>query len=254
MPEAAATPQNRHRARAVKIASTAYQVFFGVDPDRRLVGLHDDDRDAVLQEAELLQALRALQRGRRQGMEAVERRGPVRVEPDVLVAHGMDPVAVVGDRVFREVEGTALGVAHDLVDAGFRQLLGAGADAERAHLGLRAPLERRHQKLEVSRGDQRLVALDVHVHVGLMMARDLPHAVRARLMSGAGQDGGDPQARADPHDLIGIGGHEHIPEGARPARAVPHVPDHRPPGDLAQDFAGQARGGEPRGDHAENVH
>src|SRR5947199_9333956 len=81
--------------------------------DRGLVGLEDHDRDAVLKEAELLELLGLLERRGWQAMERRERRARVGVEADVLEAGDAAGIAVVGDRVLREVERVAVGGADD---------------------------------------------------------------------------------------------------------------------------------------------
>src|SRR3989442_1102778 len=98
------------------------QVFFGVDADRRLLGLDGDDGDVRLEEAQLLEPFGPLERRGRQAMELLERDLAIRVEPDVLVAGDADAIAVVGDRVLREVERAVVGVADDLVHGPARDL------------------------------------------------------------------------------------------------------------------------------------
>src|SRR5688500_15899459 len=95
------------RARALTRASawsgeaglSGPEILLGVDADRRLGRLHHRDGHAVLEEAELLEALRPLERGGRQAVEEVQGRAPVGVEAHVLVAHGAAPVAVERDAV-----------------------------------------------------------------------------------------------------------------------------------------------------------
>src|SRR6267143_3954249 len=99
-------------------------------------------------------------------MERVEGRAAVGVEADVLEAHDAATLAVVGDRILREVERAAVGGADDLVHAGALDLVGLEADLERADLRVRALPERPDEPLDVSWCDERLVALDVHVDVG----------------------------------------------------------------------------------------
>src|SRR5207245_10966 len=78
--------------------------------------------------AELLELLGLLERRGWQAMERLERRARVGVEADVLEAGDAAGIAVVGDRVLREVERVAVGGAGDLVHGRVVRLLRAGAD------------------------------------------------------------------------------------------------------------------------------
>src|SRR3989441_882814 len=172
-------------------------------------------------------------------MEGLEGGAPVGVETDVLVDRRADAVAVVGDREFREVERVAGGVDHDLVDARQR-LLGIGrADLERAHLRVGVRAERRDEPCHVAGRDERLVTLHVDVDVGGPALRHFPHAIGARWVRGRGEDGGDAVRVADVHDLLGVGGHEHVAELRRAPRRLPRPADQRAPGDLPQELARQ---------------
>src|SRR5215813_9522497 len=91
------------------------QIGLGVDADRRLRRLDDDDVDPVLEEPKLLELLGELERRLRQAMERVQRGLAIGVEALMLEAYGADAVAVVGDRVLREVERAAVHAADDLV-------------------------------------------------------------------------------------------------------------------------------------------
>ena len=124
-----------HPARAIvpsplfpRIGSSQ-QVLFGVHADRRFVRLRNEDRDAVLEEAELFQAFRALQRRRGQAMERVEGDAPVCVESDVLVTDDAGVVAVIGNGEARKIERMVIGVAHHLHDVRIVYVLRGGADA-----------------------------------------------------------------------------------------------------------------------------
>src|SRR5512134_2505490 len=84
----AAGEQRLHRA----------EVVLGVHAHGGLVGLGHPDGDAVLEEAELLQALRALERGAWQRVVGVEHGTAIRVETHVLpVGHAPGAVAIERD-------------------------------------------------------------------------------------------------------------------------------------------------------------
>src|SRR5262249_38301255 len=109
------------------------QILLGIDADRGLGRLADRDANAVLKEPEPLQALRDLQRRGWQPMERLQRRLAIRIEADVLVAHGPAAVAVERDPPFREVQRAPVGAEHHLVDLPGVDLVGRGPNAERAH-------------------------------------------------------------------------------------------------------------------------
>src|SRR5207249_4941388 len=88
----------------------------------------------VLEEPELLELLRELERRLRETMEGLERRLAVGVEALVLEARHADPVAIVGDRVLREIERAAVRATDDLVHVRIRGLLRRQPDLQRAHL------------------------------------------------------------------------------------------------------------------------
>src|SRR5439155_7469043 len=94
----------RSRAAAGQIRLDRLQILLGAHTDGQLVGLGDDDRDAVLEEAELLEALDRLERRRRKPVERFERCAAVGVEPDVLEADGAATITVIGQGVPGEVE------------------------------------------------------------------------------------------------------------------------------------------------------
>src|SRR5207245_5414387 len=167
---------------AREVSFDGAEVGFRVDSDRGLVGLDDRDRDPVLEESQLLELLGELERRGWQEVEGLERGAPVGVEADVPEASDASSVAVVRDRVLREVERPAVGGADHLVHVRVVRLVGQEPDLERRHLGARALPERRDEERDVARCDQRLVALDGHVHVGGARLRDLPAAVRSRRM------------------------------------------------------------------------
>lgn len=84
---------------------------------------HHPDAVAVLQDAELLQALRLLQGSGRQLCEGEEELSPVDVEAEVAVAGGVGVgIAHERDGQAGEVEGEAPAVQHDLDHIGIGQI------------------------------------------------------------------------------------------------------------------------------------
>src|SRR5215472_13719031 len=172
------------------------QIGFGVDADRRLRGLDDHDVDPVLEEPQLLELLRELERRLREPMEGLERRLAIRIEALMLEAHYADPVPIVGDRVLREIERAPVHAADDLVHIRVRGLLRRQADLQRAHLRGGSVAERAHQEPDVLGREQGLVALHVHVHVRGAALRDLPDPIGPRRMLRRGQHRRDAELRA----------------------------------------------------------
>src|SRR5262249_38309172 len=142
----------RGGARAVgEECGDGLEIGFGGDADRRLRRLDDDDVDPVLEEPELLELLGELERRLRQTMEGVERRLAIGVEALMLEAHRADAVAIVGDRVLREVKPAAVHAPAHLLHVRVRGLVRSELDLERAHLRGRALAERADEKPDVLR-------------------------------------------------------------------------------------------------------
>src|SRR5438093_317968 len=229
------------------------EVGLRIHADRGRRGLDDDDGDPVLDEPELLELLRELERRRRQSVERVERRLAIGVEAGVLPAHDAGAVSIVGDRILREVEGAAVHAADDLVHVRVRQLVGTEADLERGHLGVGTLAEGTDEEPDVVRRDQRLVPLDVHVDVGGARLRDLPDPVGPGRVLGRGHDRRDPELRARSHDLLGIRSDQQVGEVRRlPGRFV-HSDDQGLAAELPEDLARQARGLEARRNDAQDA-
>src|SRR2546425_525481 len=74
-------------------------------------------------------------------VKRVERRLAIRVEARMLEAHDADAIAIVGDRVLREVERPAVDAADDLVHVRVGDLVRRQSDLERGHLRVRALAE-----------------------------------------------------------------------------------------------------------------
>ena len=209
----------RAHRRAARRASAARRSSSVSTPIVGSVGLSHGDADAVLEKAQLLEPLGLLERRGRQAVERVQRGLAVGVEADVLVAHGPAPVAVERDPVLREIERAAAGAEHDLVDLPRVDLVRRGPDAQRADQRVGRRAERLDQARHVIGRDERLVALDVDVHVGGPALRDLPDAVGPGRMLGGRQHHRDAEAAARRDHLVGVGGHQHV--GEVPARAAP---------------------------------
>lgn len=148
------------------------EVGLGVYADGVVRGGDNGDGDVVLEEAELLEALGELERGRGEGVEAVEGVGGVGVETDVLPDGRSLPVAgwfpFVGQGGSGKVEG-AVGLAGDDLD-GVRveDVFGRAEDFESGDLGGGVVGERGEQGGEVLGSEERFVSLNVDVDGGGM--------------------------------------------------------------------------------------
>src|SRR6266545_4337411 len=112
------------------------EILLGVDADGRLVGLRHADGDPVLEKPQLLQSFDTFELALRCRVEHLEGGRGVRVESQVLEVGDATPaVAVVRDRVTREIERPSTQVADDLHGVRARHFGGRGADLQRAHRG-----------------------------------------------------------------------------------------------------------------------
>ena len=106
------------------------EILFSVDADGVVLRGGDVEVEAVFEEAELLEALGALERARWKLGEAVEGFAAVGIEADVLPVVGIDLVTVVGDRGTGEVEGATVGGGDDLDGVGIGDILCVADDLE----------------------------------------------------------------------------------------------------------------------------
>ena len=231
------------------------EIVLGVHAHGGLVGLDHADGDAVLEQAQLLELLGALEGGGRQRVEALQRGAPIRVHAGVLPVDDVAAVvAVAGDRQAREVERVAAHVGDDLVGGAGGHFLGSGPDLQRRDLHRRVLGEGAHEPLDVTDGHQRLVPLDVHVDIRLVRSRHLPQPVGAGGMVGRRHHRGDVARPARRQHLLGVGGHKEIIQKGRAMGGQVDMRDQREPGDLAEYLPRQPGGGEPRGDDAQHLH
>jgi hypothetical protein len=188
-------------------------------------------------------------------MEDVQDGPPVGVETDVLpVGDATVVVPIEGDGQVREVQSVPVHVGDHLVDGGTLDLFPGGADLERGHLNLPLVEKGAYEPLDMARSDRRVVALDVDVDVGRARARHLPEPIGTRRVVGAGHDRGHVVGVAGFDDLLAVGGHEQVGENRGARRPPEHLHHHRHTRDLTQGLSGQARGAEPRRDHAKDDH
>jgi hypothetical protein len=256
----------------------ALEVFFGVYADGVVVGGFDVDGDAVFEEAELFEALGLFEEAVGQGGEALEGGFAVGVEADVLPVLRRDVVvcwcytvacwcwvvgwwcleafcwgvAVVGDGGAGEVEGAAVGGGDDFDGVGVRDVLGGAEDFEGRDFDVRVG-EGAEEGGEVLGFEERLVALDVDVDVGVDGLRDGVDAVGAAGQVGRGELDGPVVAVAEFGDLFGVGGDEDAVELGAGAGGVVDPGEHGASGEGAEDLAREAGGGQTGGDDAEDA-
>ena len=105
---------------------------------------------------------------------------------------------------------------------------------------------------EVFGSEEGFVALDVDVDVGVVELGDGVEAVGAAGEVGRGELAGPVVAVAEVGDFFGVGGDEDVVELGAGAGGLVDPGEHGASGDGAEDFAGQAGGGEAGGDDAED--
>jgi hypothetical protein len=242
----------------------ALQVLFGVDSYGVEVGGLDVDGDVVFEEAELFEAFGLFEEAWGQGGEAFQGGLAVGVEADMLpVLWGgsgvglvvMGPsglsVAVVGDCGAGEVEGAAVRGGDYFYGVGVGDVFWRAEDFERGDFDVMLG-EGSEEGGEVLRLEEGLVALDVDVDVGVVLARDGVDTVGAAGEIGRGELDGPVVAVAEFGDLFGVGGDEDPVELGAGAGGLVDPGEHGASGDSTEDFTGEACGGEAGGDDAED--
>ena len=189
-----------------------------VDADGFLMGDAHLDPVAVFQPAQLLQALGLLQLRLGQRGDLAERRGPVGVEPDVLVESARSqPLRVmlapdVGDDRTAEIERL-----HPLVEYDFGRV---GVEERALEIAVwverldergdlrRGVVEATLQGLDLLRVDKRLVALDIddHLETGAHLLVSLVAAIRTAPVLVGGHDGLSAERADSRRDPLVVGG------------------------------------------------
>src|ERR1039458_8232423 len=263
------------------------EVGLGVDADGVEIGGLDVDGEAVFEEAELFEALGALQPAGGQGGEAVEGGLAIGVEADVLPVKGwwfesrrrflrqaqdrlFDSarcaplrmtisrcIAVVWDGGAGEVERPAVGGGDHLDGVGIGDVLRSAGDLEGGDGGggiWEGVGEGAKQSGDVFGTEQRLVALDVDVDFGVDELGDSVNAVGAAGQIGRGELDGEAELAAESDDFFGVSSDDDLVELRAGAGGVDNPGEQRATGDLAKDLARQAGGGETSGNDAEGTH
>ena len=229
------------------------EVFFGVDADGVRRGWGYVDIDAVVEEAELLEAFDLFEPGGREGGEFFEGGFAVGVDAEVFaIACEAGVIAIEGDGGTGEVEGSAVAGGDDFDCAGVVDIVRRAADGEGGDLDFGAGEQVQHRG-EVVWGEEGLVALDVDIDVGGDGLGDGPDAVSAAGAIFGSKDGGERVGLGEVEDLVGVSGDEDLVEEGAGAGGAIDPGDHGLAGNFAEDFAGQARGAEARGNDGENV-
>jgi len=160
-------------------------------------------------------------------------------------------VAVVGDGGAGEVEGAAVGGGDYFDGVWVGNVFGGAEDFEGGDFDLLVG-EGAEEGGEVFRFEEGLVALDVDVDVGGDFLRDRVDAVGAAGQVGGGELDGPVVLQAEVGDFFGVGGDDDAVELRAGGGGFVDPCEHRPAGDEAKDFSGEARGGETGGDDAED--
>jgi hypothetical protein len=210
------------------------------------------DRDVVFEEAELFEAFGLFKEAWGKGGEALEGGLAVGVEADVFPVLWRGSITVVGDGGSGEVEGAAAGGGDYLYGVWVRDVFGRAEDFEGGDFDVMVLGEGAEECGEVLGFEEGLVALDVDVNVGVVLAGDGVDTVGAAGEVGRGELDRPLVAVAELGDLVGVGGDEDTVELGAGAGGVVDPGEHGASGDGAEDFAGETRGGETGGDYAED--
>jgi hypothetical protein len=234
----------------------AAKVVFGVDADGVVLGLGDVEGDIVFEEAKLFEALDLFELAGRQGRETLQGCAAVGIETEVLPVDGAGWLAILlaveGDGRAREVEGAAIGGGDHFDGVGVGDVFGCAADFEGGHLHVRCG-EGREQRGDVSGLNEGLVALDVEVNFGGDLLRDSEEAVGTAGEIGRGHQAGPAVQIAKLLDLGGVGGDDDLVETRASLGGAIDPCEQRLAGELAEDFAGQARGGQACGNDSQDA-
>jgi hypothetical protein len=225
--------------------ASALEIGRSIDTERNGVNDGDVDPEAVLEGAQLLEAFSDLERGGRQGDEALEGCAPVSIDADVMVKGAL----AVGGGGAREIEGTHAALlgergGDDLDDVRVRALVLVGdLGGKRRDVGTLGG-ERLHARPDEARVERRQVALqvddDFRLGVGIDAVQGLEDAVGARYVIGARHDRLAAGVANGVHDRIGVGCDHHTADLGG-ACTPPDVNDHRLAGNVDHRFPGEAR-------------
>lgn len=183
---------------AVLLGASSYElsvVLRRIDADGRFIDDADEDRMAVMKDAELFEGFDLLDWGAGESGEAEEEVAAVGVETDVLVVDGwiggeelVVPGTGKGDGCTAEVN-RPLAVIEDDFDAGrIVELVPVpNWSGECAHDGGRVAFEQFDGEIDCGGRDFRFVALNVYKHIDIwMLACDFGDAVGATGAIGTG--------------------------------------------------------------------
>jgi hypothetical protein len=160
-------------------------------------------------------------------------------------------IAVVGDGGAGEIEGPAVGGGDYFDGVWVGNVFGGAEDFEGGDFDLRL-VEGAEKCGEVFRFEEGLVALDVDVDVGGDFLSDGVDAVGAAGQVGGRELDGPVVLTAELGYFFGVGGDDDAVELRAGGGGVEDPGEHRPAGDEAKDFTGEARGRETGRDDAED--
>lgn len=211
------------------------------------------DGDAVVEEAELLKALDALDPRRRKSGEGVESGFAIGVDAEMFAIAGeAGGIAVVGDGGAGEVEGAVVGGGDDLDGVGIGDVVGRTADGKGGYLDIGAVKEL-EERGEMLGREERLVALDVDVDVGGDGLSDGVDAIGAAGAVFGREDSREAARLGEGENFFGVGGDEDLIEERAAACGAVDPGEHGLAGDFAEDLAGEASGAEAGGDDGKDA-
>ena len=152
-----------------------------------------------------------------------------------------------------KIQGITRKIGDNFDDTRVVEFLGVEeGTAGSAHFKRRIGEHRGDGGVDRVRLDQRLVALQVDHGTAGVGGHYLRDAVGAADMVGARHDRDAAKRAHGAGDAVVIGRDQHRVHEARRGRAAIHVLDHRPAGDVGENFSGETGRLEPRGDDGED--
>ncbi|MCU1252188.1 MAG: hypothetical protein JWQ49_5217 [Edaphobacter sp.] len=160
-------------------------------------------------------------------------------------------VAIKGDGGSGEVEGSAVGGGDYFDCVWVGDAVGSAEDLEGGDFDVRLR-EGAEEGGEVLGFEKGFVALNVDVDVGRDLLRDGVDAIGAAGEIGGGEMDGPVVLEAEVGDFFGVGGDDDAVKLGAGGGGFVDPGEHRPSGDDAKDFTGEAGGGEAGGDDAKD--
>ena len=230
------------------------KVLGRIDTKGFVFGLDDANFEAVFEGAQLLEALRLLERADGEIRVSQQKVAAVAIEADVLVVHRVAATPNVGDGGTREVDSVLEAVGDNFDDIGIVDFAGIfDLLFERAHLDCGLVSQRHDGGIDCSGIDEGLIALDVDDDLGVGVARgDFGNPVGAGNVVGPGHPDGGSEAPGFGKDSLVVGGDNSAGEVSRHVHAFPDVFKHSSATKGGEGFTGKSGRSVPGWNHSQD--